>query len=82
MYEENIFVVLEANQPEVFLTAEELLNKLEGVLEHYSDEWELPRSLQRFTALAEQARHLRDNFCELEMGDNHYLQWYTVRLEK
>ncbi|UXE60783.1 MAG: chlororespiratory reduction protein 7 [Woronichinia naegeliana WA131] len=80
MYEENMFVVLEADKPEVFLTAEELLAKLQDILEHYTEE--LPRNLQRFSSLAEQARSLRDNFCELDMGDNSYLQWYAVRLEK
>jgi hypothetical protein len=26
--------------------------------------------------------YLRDNFCELDIGKNGYLQWYVVRLEK
>ncbi len=80
MYQEDMFVVLEAEQSEQFLTPEELFNKLKVILQNYPEE--LPRELHKFSNLDEQVKYLQDNFCELEMGDNNYLQWYVVRLEK
>jgi hypothetical protein len=80
MYQEDAFVVLETNQPEQFLSAEELLLKLTDILRSRPDE--LPRELRKFSTIAEQARHLRDNYCELDQEPGQYLQWYVVRLEK
>ena len=80
MYQEEMFVVLETDQEEQFLTPEELFNKLKIVLQNYPEE--LPRELQKFSNLEEKATYLRDNFCELDIGKNGYLQWYVVRLEK
>jgi len=80
MYQEEMFVVLETDQEEQFLTPEELLDKLKIVLQNYPEE--LPRELQKFSNLEEKATYLRDNFCELDIGKNGYLQWYVVRLEK
>ena len=75
-----MFVVLETDQEEQFLTTEELFDKLKIVLQNYPEE--LPRELQKFSNLEEKATYLRDNFCELDIGKNGYLQWYVVRLEK
>ncbi|PZV23987.1 MAG: chlororespiratory reduction protein 7 [Snowella sp.] len=80
MYQEEMFVILETDQEEQFLTPEELLDKLKIVLQNYPEE--LPRELQKFSNLEEKATYLRDNFCELDIGENGYLQWYVVRLEK
>ncbi|MDG2615801.1 chlororespiratory reduction protein 7 [Thermoleptolyngbya sichuanensis A183] len=80
MFREDAFVVLETNQPEQFLTAEELLQKLASVLETMQDS--LPRELQDIPTLAAQARHLLDTACELDIGPGQFLQWYAVRLEK
>ncbi len=80
MYQEDGFVVLESEQPEQFLTAEELLEKLKGILRSRQDD--LPRELQKFASVEEQAQHLMENFCELDVGSGQYLQWYVVRLEK
>ncbi len=80
MYQEDGFVVLESEQPEQFLTAEELLEKLKGILRSRQDN--LPRELQKFASVEEQAQHLMENFCELDVGSGQYLQWYVVRLEK
>jgi hypothetical protein len=80
MYQEDIFVVLETDQSEQFLTPEELFAKLKIILQNYSEE--LPRELQKLSSLDEQTAYLRDNFCELEIGKNGYLQWYVSRLEK
>lgn len=80
MYREDAFVVLETNLPEQFLSPEELLDKLKGLLPSCQDN--LPRELRQFSTLEQQAKYLRDNFCELELGAGQYLQWYVVRLEK
>ena len=81
MYQEDNFVVLETNQPETFLTASELLEKLEGILQQIKFE-DLPAELQRFESSQTQAKHLLDTSCELDLGPEQYLQWYAVRLEK
>jgi len=80
MFQEDAFVVLEPNQPEQFMTAEELLEKLKEILATRQDD--LPRDLQRFASIDEQAYYLRETSCELDVGPGKYLQWYVVRLEK
>ena len=80
MFQEDAFVVLETNQPEQFLTPAELLEKLKALLATRQDE--LPRDLQRFTSVEEQAQYLMATSCELDVGSGQYLQWYVVRLEK
>lgn len=80
MFQEDAFVVLEPNQPEQFLTPEELLEKLKVILQTRQDD--LPRELQKFTSVEKQAQHLRDNYCEFDLEPGQYLQWYVVRLEK
>jgi hypothetical protein len=80
MFQEDAFVVLETNQPEQFLTPAELLEKLKAILATRQDD--LPRDLQRFTSVEEQAQYLMATSCELDVGSGQYLQWYVVRLEK
>lgn len=80
MYQQDAYVVLEPNQPEQFLTPEELLEKLQEILAQRQDN--LPRDLQQFTSLKAQAQYLLDTSCELDMEPGQYLQWYAVRLEK
>lgn len=80
MYQEDAYVVLETNQPEVFLTAPELLEKLSGILAQRQDD--LPRDLQGIPQVPDQAKHLMETSCELDVGPGEYLQWYVVRLEK
>lgn len=80
MYQEDAYVVLASDQPEeVILMAAELQAKLEAVL---ADLDPLPRELEKFTSRADQARHLMETGCELDLGPGAYLQWYVVRLEK
>ncbi|MEM9540295.1 MAG: chlororespiratory reduction protein 7 [Cyanobacteria bacterium P01_E01_bin.42] len=79
MYEEDYYVVLEPDRPEQFLTQEELLEKLKGILQQQE---ELPRDLQQFNSLAEQAQCLLDTACEFDVAPGQYLQWYATRLEK
>ncbi len=80
MYQEDTYVVLEADRPEQFLTPEELLEKLKGALLNRLDD--LPRELQKFDTIEEKAKYLMENYCELDVGKDNYLQWYVVRLEK
>jgi hypothetical protein len=80
LYDLDTFVVLEAGQAEVFLTADELLEKLKAILRQRQED--LPRDLQRFPSVAEQAQYLLETSCELDMGPGNFLQWYAVRLEK
>jgi len=80
MYQEDCFVVLETDQPEQFLSPEELLDKLKKVVQSHQDN--LPRELTKFTSVEEQAKYLMENFCEFDVGSGEYLQWYVTRLEK
>lgn len=80
MYQQDTFVVLEPNQPEQFLTAAELLEKLTAILNQRQGD--LPRELEKITSVPAQAQYLIDTSCELDVGPGQYLQWYAVRLEK
>ncbi|MEC4896160.1 MAG: chlororespiratory reduction protein 7 [Oscillatoria sp. PMC 1051.18] len=80
MYQEDGYVVLETDKPEQFLTPEELLAKLKGILQQYQDA--LPRDLRKFDSLDAQAKYLMETSCEFDVGAEEYLQWYVVRLEK
>lgn len=80
MYREDVYVVLETDQPEQFFTAAELLEKLKAILAQRQDD--LPRDLQNFADLHQQAQYLMETSCELDMGAGQFLQWYVVRLEK
>lgn len=79
MYRQDVFVVLEPNQPEQFLTEAQLLEKLKVILSQQQD---LPQDLQKFTSVDAQARYLLDTSCEFDLAPGQYLQWYAVRLEK
>jgi hypothetical protein len=80
MYQEDNFVVLEPNQPEQFLTAAELLEKLKDVLSQRQQN--LPQELQKFPSIDAQAKYLIDTSCELDLEPGQFLHWYAVRLEK
>jgi hypothetical protein len=80
MYEGDAFVVLEPDQPEQFLAPAELLEKLKAVLTEMQDD--LPHELRGIDSITDQAKHLLENSCELDVGRDRYLQWYVVRLEK
>lgn len=80
LYQDNIFIVLEADQSEKILTSLELLEKLKKILLTRQDD--LPRELKKLTLVDEQAEFLKNNFCELDIGSDTYLQWYAIRLEK
>lgn len=80
MYQEDGYVVLEADNPEQFLTPEELQAKLKAFL--LDDKVEIPRELSKFDSVEEQAKYLMENYFELDIGADKFLQWYVVRLEK
>jgi len=80
MYDQEVFVLLEADQPEQFLTVAELLEKLKTVLGQRQDN--LPQDLQQLPSVDAQAQRLLDTACELDVGPGQFLQWYATRLEK
>ncbi|AFY44643.1 chlororespiratory reduction protein 7 [Nostoc sp. PCC 7107] len=81
MYQQDNFVVLETNQPEQFLTASALFEKLKTVLQTINAQ-DLPPDLQNIDSLEAKVQYLIDTSCELDIGTGQYLQWYAVRLEK
>ncbi|MEO0828650.1 MAG: chlororespiratory reduction protein 7 [Cyanobacteria bacterium J06642_9] len=80
MYQEDMFVLLALGQAEEFLTPDELKDRLKNILATRQDD--LPRDLQKFDTIDEQAQHLAETACELELAPGQTLQWYAVRLEK
>lgn len=80
MYQEDAYVVLESDQAEQFMSAEELKDKLINLL--LLEEVLIPRELEQFETVEDRAQHLVDNYFELDIGADKYLQWYVVRLEK
>jgi hypothetical protein len=80
MYQGDYFLVLESDRPEQFQTPDELRDKLKALLASRPDLDS--RELAQCSSLEEKAIHLRDNYCELDIGEGEYLQWYVVRLEK
>ena len=80
MYQEDAYVVLESDRPEEFMTSTELKTKLQDLLAQ--PETTIPRELEPFDSTELQAQRLLDNYFELDIGTDRYLQWYVVRLEK
>ena len=79
MYQEDGYVVLETNQEELLMTESELLTKLETLLASQSN---LPSDITKFTNLSQKAEYVLNNYCEFNVDDDNYLQWYVVRWEK
>ncbi len=79
LYSEENYVVLETNQPEIFLTAEELRTKLQHLFQTKPDL--IPADVRSFTP-ENQVQSLLDTVCELDLEPGQYLQWYAIRLEK
>lgn len=79
MYQQDGYVVLETNKEEELMTESELLSKLESLLASQSD---LPPDIAKFSTHSQQAQYLLNNYCEFNLDDDHYLQWYVVRWEK
>ncbi|MDA0674305.1 MAG: chlororespiratory reduction protein 7 [Cyanobacteria bacterium] len=80
MYQEEMFVLLAPGQEEEILSADELLVRLEAVLQQHPGD--LPRDVAKRQGVAAQARYLRDMACEWDLQPGQTLQWYAIRLEK
>ncbi|MBD2091952.1 chlororespiratory reduction protein 7 [Microcoleus sp. FACHB-1515] len=80
MFSGDGFVVLEPDQPEQFLSPTELFDKLKAILA--DRQADLPRDLQRFDSIDDQAQYLMESSCELDVGPGQFLQWYVIRTEK
>ncbi|MEL6494769.1 MAG: chlororespiratory reduction protein 7 [Cyanobacteria bacterium J06623_7] len=80
MYQEDGYIVLESDREEQFMSAVELKSKLLELLQQ--PEIIIPRELEQFESPESQAQHLMDNYFELDVGSDRYLQWYVIRLEK
>lgn len=80
MYQEDGYVVLESDQSEQFMSSTELQTKLANLLQQ--TDVIVPREVKQFDSPELQAQHLLNNYFELDIGADKYLQWYVVRLEK
>ncbi|MEN9519276.1 MAG: hypothetical protein RLZZ381_1864 [Cyanobacteriota bacterium] len=80
MYQEDGYVVLESDRAEQFMNSAELKTKLAHLLQQ--PEVIIPKELEKFESPELQAQHLLDNYFELDISADQYLQWYVVRLEK
>ena len=80
MYEESYFVLLMPGAAEEILTAEELHQRIEGIL---SDrQTDLPRDLAKQPTVAAQAQYLINTACDFELQPGQTMQWFAIRLEK
>eukprot|EP00245_Coleochaete_scutata_P018621 TRINITY_DN9792_c0_g1_i2.p1 TRINITY_DN9792_c0_g1~~TRINITY_DN9792_c0_g1_i2.p1 ORF type:complete len:191 (-),score=23.09 TRINITY_DN9792_c0_g1_i2:266-838(-) len=78
--EEDTYVLMEPDQEEVFVTAEELRARLRSWLENFPGK--LPDDLAKFPDLDAAVTHLMGSACELEVGAGKgSVQWFEVRLE-
>jgi hypothetical protein len=81
MFQEEDYVVLRAGQPEEIRSAAEVVAELKHLLESNDLDLDLPRDVIQ-KPLADRPGYLLMNYCELDLGDGQYLQWYAIRLEK
>ncbi|MEM6522100.1 MAG: chlororespiratory reduction protein 7 [Cyanobacteria bacterium P01_C01_bin.70] len=80
MYQESYFVLLLPGAAEEIVTAEELHQRLEGIL---SDrQANLPRDLTKLRTVTEQAQYLVNHACDFELEPGQTMQWFAIRLEK
>lgn len=80
MYYEDNYVVLSPSMTQEFMTSDELVQCLQGLLEGLQDN--LPLDLQKIPAIADRVQRLLQTACELDCGDAGVWQWYAVRLDK
>jgi TATA-box binding protein (TBP) (component of TFIID and TFIIIB) len=80
MFNNDAYVVLEADRPEQLLTPAEMFDKLKEVVIKFADD--LPIDVQKIVSTEDRVQYLLDTSCELDLAPGEYLQWYVVRLEK
>ena len=80
LHQEDYYVILQPDLPEEILTKEELVEKLSNLLKNFPDS--APSELAKLSDLGERALFLRDNYCQWDIAQGEYLQWYAIRLEK
>jgi hypothetical protein len=80
LHQEDYYVILQPDLPEEILTKEELVEKLSNLLKNFPDS--APGELAKLSDLGERALFLRDNYCQWDIAQGEYLQWYAIRLEK
>jgi hypothetical protein len=80
MYSEEMYVFLTPDAEETFMTPNELLARLQAVLQAH--EGELSPDLQKLPSDEARAQYLLETHCEFETAPGEAVQWYAVRLEK
>ncbi|MEM1311293.1 MAG: chlororespiratory reduction protein 7 [Cyanobacteria bacterium P01_H01_bin.153] len=80
MYQESYFVLLMPGAAEEIVTAEELHQRLEGILG--DRQANLPRDLAKLRTVTEQAQYLINHACDFELEAGQTMQWFAIRLEK
>jgi Protein CHLORORESPIRATORY REDUCTION 7 len=80
MFNNDAYVVLEADRSEELLTPIEMFAKLKEIVTKFPDD--LPVDVQQLSGVEQQVQYLLDTSCELNLAPGQYLQWYAVRLEK
>lgn len=71
-------MVIEPNQKERFIKAEDMLEWIENWLNQIET---LPQDLKEQPSQKAAAQHLLDTACDLEIHPGFTVQWYAVRLE-
>jgi hypothetical protein len=80
MFNNDAYVVLEADRAEELLSPVEMFAKLREIVVNFPTE--LPLDVQKIKTIDEKVQYLLDTSCELNLAPGEYLQWYAVRLEK
>ncbi len=80
LYDTDSYVLLRSQQPEEFVSRDELLEQLQAELTRHPES--RSPDLLRLDTVEEQAVQLLETSYELVTGPGKFLQWYAVRLEK
>lgn len=80
LFEQNHYVLLMPGAAEEFLTASELSEFLQRLLEEYPDA--VDADIKQFDTIADRANRLIETTCELAIAPGQTVEWYAVRLTK